>query len=177
MNKTPFNINGVEFTIYSNDTVFGDGSHESTATMLDLMAQCDFKGKKVLDIGTGTGILSVFAALSGAEVTAVDLNPAALEFARKNFKHNGVDVNLELNDLTQDIEGKYDFILANLPPAEQVENLKTVEQYLADGGTLIISWLNYLDLNRHAPQFTVVQHIENREYDGYVLRLEAHREK
>lgn len=171
MNKTPFNINGIEFTVYSNDTVFGDGSHESTATLLDLMAKCDFKGKKVLDIGTGTGILSIFACLSGAkQVLALDLSPAAMEFARKNFKVNGVSVDLELNDLTQDIEGTFDIILANLPAPEQVENMKTIEHYLSENGILLISWINHLSLERHAPRFDVLHHITNTEYDAYMLK-------
>ena len=171
MDKTILNINNIEFTIYSNYSVFGDGSHESTASILNVMSKIDLAGKKVLDIGTGTGILSAFAALSGAEVMAVDISPAAMEFARKNFETNDVEVDLRLNDLTQDINERFDVIVANLAPAPQVENMKTVKQYLTENGILVISWINHLDLKHHAPQFDVIRHIVNKEYDVYELKL------
>jgi ribosomal protein L11 methyltransferase len=170
MDKKVLNINGTTFTIHRGESVFGDGSHESTASVLETMSKYDFKNKKVLDIGTGTGILSVFAALNGAEVTAVDVYPAAIGYAMKNFEENGVVVDLKFNDLTQGIDKKFDIIVANLAPAQQVENLKTVANRLEKDGVLIISWLNHLDLNRHARKFEVKHHIKNTEYDVYALQ-------
>ena len=125
----------------------------------------------MLDIGTGTGILSIYAALCGANVTAVDLSPAAMEFSRKNFGENGVIVDLIFNNLTQDIDKRFDLIVANLPAPAQVENLKTAGKCLNENGKLIISWANYLDIERYARKFEVLNHAENAEYDIYKLQL------
>lgn len=171
MNKNNFIINSIEFTIYSDSNVFGDGTHESTKAVLELLSRCEIKDKNVIDIGTGTGVQSVFASLSGANhVLALDISASSLEWARKNFKRNNVNVDTEINNLTEYIDDKADIILANLPPAEQVENLKTIEKNLNEDGILIISWLNILPLERHAFNFEVIDHIEGLEYDAYILK-------
>lgn len=170
MDKKNLNINGTEFVIYTNSTVFGDGEHESTAKILEMMSKQDLKDKDVLDVGSGTGILSVYASLQGAKVTAVDLNPSALEFTRKNLEANGVDGVVSLNDLTQDIVKKFDVIVANLPAAEQVENVKDVDLCLKDDGVIIISWLNKLKPERHFRNLKVTEYIKNEEYDVYALK-------
>ena len=174
MNKKTFNINNIIFDIYSDSTVFGDGSHESTNSVLELLSKQNLKDKKVMDIGTGTGIQSVFAKLSGAEhVMAIDIFASSLEWARKNFKRNNVEVEVEINNLTQYIDDKFDIVIANLPPAEQCENLKDIKKNLNDGGILIISWKNIIPLKDWNRDFEVVEHIEGKEYDAYVLKQKA----
>lgn len=174
MNKNTFNINDITFDIYSDNDVFGDGTHESTQWMLDFMSKQDFTNKTVMDVGTGTGILSVFAKLSGAShVLALDIFATSLEWCRKNAKKNNVEVDVEINNLTQFINDKFDIILANLPPAEQCENLKDVVKNLNDDGTLIISWFNKIPLNDWNKDFEIVDHIEGKEYDAYVLKQKA----
>lgn len=171
MKKTTFNINNLTFDIYSDETVFGDGTHHSTKNVLDLLSKQDFKNKSVFDIGTGTGILSVFAKLSGADrVFAVDLFASSLEWARKNFKRNNIEVETEINDLTNYIDDKFDIIMANLPCAEQCENLKTVAKNLNDDGILIISWKNLVPLKDFNKDFEIVDHIEGPDYDAYTLK-------
>lgn len=170
MNKNAFEINSITFDIYSDSSVFGDGQHETTQFMLEMLQMQDIKGKRVLDIGTGTGILSVFAKKSGADhVMAIDISGAALEWARKNFKRNDVEIEVEINNLTQHLPEQADIIMANLPPAEQAENLKDVKKNLREGGVLIISWFNKVPLEDWNMDFEVVHHIEGREYDGYIL--------
>ena len=172
MNKNTFNINDITFDIYSDENVFGDGTHESTQWMLDFMSKQDFKDKKVMDVGTGTGILSVFAKLSGAShVLALDMFATSLEWCRKNAKRNNVEIDVEINNLTQYIDDKADIILANLPPAEQCENMKTIKKNLNEDGILIISWFNKIPLEDWNKDFEVIEHIEGREYDAYVLKL------
>lgn len=176
MNKTPFCINDIEFDIYSDPSVFGDGSHESTQWMLDLMAKHEFKDKTVIDIGTGTGILSVFAALSGAKnVLAIDVLPHCMEMAMRNFQENNVEVEARVNNLTEGIEDKADIILANLPHHEQMENLLTVKKNLKADGILIISWWNMLPLDKYASGYEILDHIEGEEFDAYVLKYDETR--
>jgi len=78
----------------------------------------DFNGKTVLDIGTGTGFLAIYAAKKGAKkVTAVDIQPESIENAIENVKAYGLDeiVEVFLSDLFEHVEGKYDVVIANLP--------------------------------------------------------------
>lgn len=171
MNKNTFNLKNITFDIYSDSSVFGDGTHESTNFMLELMQKYEIKDKTVMDIGTGTGVLSVFAALSGAShVLALDMSATAIEWARKNFKKNNVEVDVEINNLTEYIDEKADIIVANLPPAEQVENLKSVKKNLNEDGVLVISWLKNLVFGQLVRGFKIIEHIEGKEYDAYVLK-------
>jgi len=74
------------------------------------------KDAKVLDVGSGSGILAMFAAKSAKEVVAVDINPAAVECTKENAEKNEIE-NLKVleSDLFQNVEGKYDIIIFNAP--------------------------------------------------------------
>lgn len=170
MNKNSFDIGGVCFDIYSDASVFGDGTHETTRNLLKYLQQQELEGREVIDLGTGTGILSVYAAKRGANVLAVDINGTALEWARKNFKRNDVQVEVEINDVLQYIDRKADVIVSNLPPAEQSQALYTAKNNLTEDGVFIISWLKHLDLERFAMDFEVADHVEGEVYDAYVLK-------
>nr|WP_245249734.1 METTL5 family protein [Methanolinea mesophila] len=75
----------------------------------------DIEGKKVIDLGCGTGVLSVGAALLGAdEVTGIDIDPAALEVAERNATGAGVTVGLVRGDLADPA------VVAGLPPGDTV---------------------------------------------------------
>ena len=73
------------------------------------------KGKKVLDLGCGSGLLAVTAAIHGGEVTATDINPIALKNTGENAKRFDVNVKLIESDLFNKIGGKFDLILFNPP--------------------------------------------------------------
>ncbi len=77
------------------------------------------EGKTVIDVGTGTGILSIIAAKSGAKmVTAVDINPNAVSCAQKNIERNGVSnivANVKTSDLFNEIDGNFETIIFNAP--------------------------------------------------------------
>lgn len=72
-------------------------------------------GERVLEIGCGSGVVSIHCALNGCSVTAGDINPHAVELARENAEANGVDIDVHLTDVYSDIEGEFDTILFNLP--------------------------------------------------------------
>jgi ribosomal protein L11 methyltransferase len=172
MNKYDININNIEFSIFKDEGVWGDGQHPSTQYMMDLICKYGVEGKSVIDIGTGTGILSVLCGKLGAShILALDADAHSLEWARKNFKRNNVDVEAEINNLTDYIDDKADVILANLPGVVQVENLKTVSKNLNDNGILIISWWNKLKFEDYTKGFKVIEHIEGvDDYDAYILK-------
>jgi ribosomal protein L11 methyltransferase len=74
----------IEIVIEPN-MAFGTGNHETTSLMMETMLELDFKGKRVLDMGCGTGILAILAAkLGAAEVTAIDNDPWSVEAVTEN---------------------------------------------------------------------------------------------
>ena len=87
-------------------------------------------GSRVLDVGTGSGVLAIAAASAGARVVAVDSNPAAVDCARINADVNGVDdrVEIRLGDLFEPVTGeKFDLVLCNPPyfPGQPTTSLET----------------------------------------------------
>ena len=74
-----------------------------------------YDGERVLEIGCGSGVVAIHCAKNGADVTAVDINPSAVELTRKNAAANGAFMDIRLSDLYEDIDSNYDTIVFNLP--------------------------------------------------------------
>lgn len=87
----------------------------SDDTYLLLKAVNVSQGDKVLEMGTGTGIIACHCAKAGAEVTAVDVNPYAIICATGNAGRNGFDVRIFESDLFSDINEKFDVLVFNPP--------------------------------------------------------------
>lgn len=171
MERIDFNIHGVEFSIFKDDLVWGDGRHETTQFMMELIYKHGVKDKSVIDIGTGTGILSVLCGKLGAfEILALDSDTHSCEWARKNFKRNKVEAEVEVGDLTRYVNDKADVVIANLPGPMQLENMNIVNHNLNDEGILIISWEKVWKFEDYVTAFEVIDHIEGTDYDGYVLK-------
>ncbi len=75
----------------------------------------DVKGKKVLDVGTGSGILAIEAAKKGGRVVAVDVNPDAIKTARESALKDDVKIDFRVSDLFSNVPEKFDVILFNPP--------------------------------------------------------------
>ena len=124
---------------------FGTGTHETTSLCLRLMEKylSDFpENKKVLDIGCGSGILSIDAALLGAgEVMAVEIDKDAVSVAAENVKLNGVlnNVSVVQGDLTKGIDFKADIIVANLMADLVMVLAESAANHMEDGGIFISS--------------------------------------
>lgn len=82
-------------------------------TVLIEAKECD----KVLDIGTGSGIQAIFAASKSSDVTAVDVNPYAVECAKKNVEINGLSARIKVvgSNLFENVSGKFDLIIFDPP--------------------------------------------------------------
>lgn len=122
---------------------FGTGSHASTHMCLEFLENTVKKGDRVLDIGTGSGILGIAALKLGAmSVTAVDIDPMAVKIARDNAEKNGYsepEFTVMEGDLDDKAEGVYDVVTANIVADIICELAKTVGKYIKDGGVFITS--------------------------------------
>lgn len=82
------------------------------------------RGKKTLEVGCGSGLLSIIMAKHGADVTAVDIDTSAVAATKENAVSNGVSINAYVSDLFSNADGRYDLIVFNPPylPVEDGEN-------------------------------------------------------
>lgn len=83
------------------------------------------RGERVLEIGCGSGVVSIHCALAGAEVVCGDVNPRAVALTRMNAAANGAVLEAVETDVYSNVEGRFDLILFNLPylPVEEGEGL------------------------------------------------------
>lgn len=121
---------------------FGTGTHETTSLCAEFLEYANCMDKKILDIGTGSGILAIAAAKLGAEkVLAIDIDPVAVDVARENTVLNKCDDKVEVieGDLTKGIEFKGDIVVANLIAEIIVVLAKSVSKYMERDGLFISS--------------------------------------
>lgn len=128
---------------------FGTGQHNTTKLCLELLEESLNSGDRVLDLGCGSGILSIGAMLLGAgEVTAVDIEQNAVETAIENAAKNNItkdkymvycgDV-ISNKELCEKIGGGYDLITANIVADVLISMKDIFHQKLKNNGILIIS--------------------------------------
>ena len=123
---------------------FGTGSHATTRLMLQLLEDFPVSGKRVLDVGTGTGILAIAAVKLGArEVVGVDNDPVAIEAAGENVLQNLGDAGtvrlFVASPDTVALTGRFDLVLANLTKNVILKYLNDLVHLLAEEGSLIVS--------------------------------------
>jgi len=126
---------------------FGTGAHPTTRMCLESMERIclDDEGSgltdSLLDVGTGSGVLSIAAALLGAtRITAVDIDPEAVRVTQENLELNGVDgvVQASTTPLSE-LQGEYGIVVANILAEELVRLADQLTARVAAGGWLILS--------------------------------------
>ncbi len=120
---------------------FGTGTHETTRMCIKALEKKVKKDTTVFDIGTGSGILSIAAAKLGAKhVVGVDLDPVAVESAKKNLEFNKVN-NIEIlyGDLMEVVEGKANIVVANILADIIMFLSEGVAAFIEDEGYFIAS--------------------------------------
>ncbi|MGM0943856.1 MAG: 50S ribosomal protein L11 methyltransferase [Bacteroidota bacterium] len=120
---------------------FGTGHHATTFQMLRLQGRIDHKGKRVLDVGSGTGILAIMAHLLGAdEVQAFDIDDWCVDNGNENFALNGLSIQMGLGTIRSvQPKGPFDIILANINKNVLLDELEIYASLLEKGGYLLLS--------------------------------------
>jgi ribosomal protein L11 methyltransferase len=160
---------------------FGTGTHESTRLCLDALAALCTPAPpaSVLDVGTGSGILAVAAALRGARrVFGIDVDPEALRCARRHAALNRVALGFVLADGARAVRpGAFDLVLANISAALLHEARQELVAARAPGGTLVLSGFLTEDADRLADAYAeagTVEHREDGEWSALVVRGPGH---
>ena len=121
---------------------FGTGTHETTALCLELLDELVQGGERVLDVGTGSGILAIAALKLGArQADGVDIDPMCVRTAGENAERNGVADRFRVlvGDLSDKAEGVYDIITANIVAAAILSLAPAVPALMAPGAKFICS--------------------------------------
>ncbi len=135
--KTPYEI------VITPKMSFGTGHHATTQLMMLQMNDIDIKGKSVLDFGTGTGVLAIFAEMLGAaNIFAIDNDEWSVENAIENIARNKCgNITVKQGSLEDVPATKWDIILANINRHILLQYMTTMYSLLDDNGVLLLSGL------------------------------------
>jgi ribosomal protein L11 methyltransferase len=120
---------------------FGTGHHETTSMMMDLMLDADLAGKKILDMGCGTGILAILANKLGAnDITAIDYDQVCYESTIENSILNNIS-NIKAICGSKEVipDEQYDVILANINRNILLDQMSRYSEVLKPGGEIYFS--------------------------------------
>ncbi len=152
-------IGGIEIEVH--DQVFTPNPSITFSSSMILDHLPDVNGKRILDVGCGTGVVAVHCALAGAgHVTAVDISNKAINNTRINVAKHGVEkvVTVKKSDLFSKVTGQFDYIFANLPILEEVWSADTnvdnlierfvtkYPEYLNRDGSAFFVWGSFADI-------------------------------
>ena len=121
---------------------FGTGTHETTRMCMELLEQFVAPGCSMLDVGCGSGILSVAALLLGAKrAVGVDIDPLAVKTAEQNARRNHVEDRFAgiRGSLTERVSGTFDVVAANIVADVILELLGDIGNHMAPGAVLLLS--------------------------------------
>lgn len=184
-------IDGLELVVLPD--VFNPAVFRTSPLLAQAIASSTVNGRRVLDVGTGSGVAAIRAAACGGQVTAIDINPEAIRCARINALLNHVDarIDLRLGDLFAPVEGeRFDMVVCNPPFFQGTPNSprdaawrsedfiarfcdQLVDVAAADGCALVV-FSNHADergfLDRLAPSWEVTID-RSRDLSGEVVTV------
>jgi ribosomal protein L11 methyltransferase len=129
---------------------FGTGHHETTHLMIEHLLEVDLQGKKVLDMGCGTGILAIFSEMRGAsEVDAIDIDPWCYENSVENAARNNCrKIKVFEGDAGLLKEQQFDVLIANINRNILLEDMSSYVRCLKPGGLLLLSGFYVEDMEQ-----------------------------
>ena len=152
---------------------FGSGHHPSTLNCLKTIGKVVKNGDKVLDVGTGSGILAIAAAKKGALVDICDTDELAIKEAKKNFSLNKTKYNRAWVGSANKIKDKYDIVIANIVADILVFIANDLKNRTKVGGYLLLSGIvdSYLQkvLEKYK-EFEIVEKVEQDEWVTILLK-------
>lgn len=162
--------------IIEPSTGFGTGHHATTRLCLVLLQQLEVRGARVLDIGTGSGVLALAAwKLGAADVVAIDHDADALDNARANIARNGAAGAIDI--IRDDLETlriqRADIVLANLTGAALLRYAEELRSLAVDGGYLVLSGFAPDDIpviERAFPALKPIAHDADGDWGAVCLR-------
>jgi len=159
---------------------FGSGSHASTRLAVAALAEVIRPGIDVLDVGCGSGVLSIAAALLGATVTAVDIDPAAVEATTANSSANGCSDLITVSPGSAgDVTGTFDVVVANVTIDIHDTIAADVTNRVAPHGAIVGSGLlagpQQKRLSDNFPEHRLIRWSTEAEWAAAILRREGQR--
>ena len=139
-----------EYDIVINPQMaFGTGHHQTTSLILSELLDADLKGKSLLDMGCGTSILAILAAMRGAApITAIDIDDWCVENSKDNIKLNEVDnITVELGNADL-LKGRkpFDIIIANINRNILLADMKAYAEVMHPGSEIYMSGFYVQDI-------------------------------
>ena len=159
------------------ENAFGSGDHESTRLVLRILDERIGGGERILDVGCGSGVLSIAAIrLGAASAVAIDVEPDAVDVARRNAELNGVGTRLHASTRSlEDLDGRYDVVLANIETRVLVQMRRPLQARIGPRGFLVLSGILRSEreelLDAYAPMHLKLC-LEEGEWCACLLRAE-----
>jgi ribosomal protein L11 methyltransferase len=157
---------------------FGTGHHETTSLMIQQILKMDLTGKSVLDMGCGTAVLAILAAIRGAgPVTAIDIDPWCVENSIENIDKNECShIDLQLGTAENLGDQYFDVILANINRNILLNDIPQYEAVLNPGGLLLLSGFYTEDIPSINEKLNEnsIQMIEYQEKNNWVTIISQH---
>lgn len=146
--------------IVNPEMTFGTGHHETTRMMIKLMSEINFSDLKVVDFGSGTGILAIFAEMLGAKkILAIDNDPLSVRNIMENAVKNKCNkIISELGDTLSVEQFSFDIILANIERNVLMKEAQNISNSVHKGGFVLLSGILAKD------QYTIIETFENHSF-------------
>ena len=138
-----YSPNGLNKINFESQGSFGTGLHETTQDLLRYILDINFEGKSVLDLGAGSGILSLAASIKNADrVVALDIRDVTEEVLYNASLNNAYNIEVVISDVTSKtfgVSGKFDVVFINIGGEETLSSMDFINEVLKPNGVLFVS--------------------------------------